>query len=330
MGRIKVKLTEIVHTHPEMDYVQLYEYICNQINTGILTPVKASGLNGKKPALYNSYWKSQEEKDYTEVYEELRYRLSPLLDTTYYQKNPQKYMEDGKYVCLLSEYLMKNKELLETPVTINERSFQIFHREKFLDRENGRKLLTHLGVCPETLNFYETSEPMSYYSHKKQTPQNFLIIENKDTFYSMRKHLIHSSDNILGLSVGTLIYGGGKSIYKSFDDFVNCVEPYFAHKQNKVYYFGDLDYEGILIYEHLQKQYEKQTEILLFTKAYEKMVKKAKDIGCRELPDSKDGQNKNAGAEFLQNFSTDMQIEIKKVLETGKYIPQEILNESDY
>ena len=60
------------------------------------------------------------------------------------------------------------------------------------------------------------------------------------------------------------------------------------------------------------------------------MVKKAKDIGYRELPDSKAGQNKNAGAEFLQNFSTDMQKEIKKVLETGKYIPQEILNESDY
>lgn len=330
MGKIKVKLTDIAHTHPEMDYQQLYEHICARINTGILAPVKASGLNGKKPALYNAYWKFQAEKDYTEVYEELRYRLSPLLDTTYYQKNPEKYIADQKYVRLLSEYLMKNKELLDNPVATNERSFEIFHREKFLDRENGRTLLAHLGVCPEKLNFYETSEPMSYYSHNKTTPQNFLIIENKDTFYSMRRHLIHQKDTLLGLKIGTLIYGGGKSIYKSFDDFINCVEPYFSHKQNKVYYFGDLDYEGILIYEHLQKQYENQTEIILFTKAYEKMLEKAKVIGYEELPDTKEGQNKNAGEEFYQNFSPVIQEEIKKVLESGKYIPQEILNESDY
>lgn len=163
----------------------------------------------------------------------MKYEISPLLDMSYYQKNPEKYIQDRKYIRLLSKYLTQNRNLLNYSATINERSFEIFQREKFLDREKGLTLLAHLGLAAEQFNFYETSEPMSYYSHKKETPQNFLIIENKDTFYSMRKHLIEKGDTILGLQVGTLIYGGGKGIYKSFADYVNCVEPYFEHKEKR-------------------------------------------------------------------------------------------------
>lgn len=82
MGKRKVKLMDIEKQHPTMDYTQLYHYICRQIEEGILAPIKASGVNGKKPALYNSYWEKQK------------------------------------------EYLMKQKECLEIPVTINERSFR--------------------------------------------------------------------------------------------------------------------------------------------------------------------------------------------------------------
>lgn len=330
MGKTKIKLNEIMQTNPAMDYTQIHHYICTQVESGRLTPVKASGLNGKKPALYNAYWLFQEEQDYSEIQEELRYQINPLLNTEYYQKNPEKYKEDKRQIRLLSQYLTKDKDLRTSPATINERSFEIFHREKFLDREKGRSLLSRLKFPEEKLNFYETSEPMSYYSHSKITPQNFLIIENKDTFYSMRKHLIHQQDTLLGLKVGTLIYGGGKSIYKSFADFVNYVEPYFKHSENKIYYFGDLDYEGILIFEHLQKEYANQVEICLFTKAYEKMLEKAEHIGYEELPETKEGQNKNAGDSFFQSFSQVAQKKMRNILENGKYIPQEILNERDY
>lgn len=33
---------------------------------------------------------------------------------------------------------------------------------------------------------------------RRQTPQNILLIENKDTFYSMRRHLISGVAEILG------------------------------------------------------------------------------------------------------------------------------------
>lgn len=322
-----------MNSYPHMNYLQIYKYICSQISDEKLVPIKASKLNGKKPALYNAYWQlkdEKKEKDYSKFLDELKYKINPKLNTMYYQKNPEKYLVDRKNICILSDYLTERQSRLTISETINERSFEIFHREKYLDREGGRELLSRLGISGEDLNFYQTWEPMSYYSHQKKTPQNFLIIENKDTFYSMRKHLISGNDSLLHLSVGTLIYGGGKGIYKTFEDYIHGVEPYFADKNNQVFYFGDIDYEGILIYETLAKKYEKYTNIILFTEAYEKMIYHAEQMGMEELPDTKEGQNKNIGELFLKQFTPAQQKKIKHVLHSGKYIPQEILNEGDY
>ena len=56
-----------------------------------------------------------------------------------------------------------------------------------------------------------------------------------------------------GAEIGTLIYGAGKGIIRSFQDFDLCAEPYMKHPKNTIYYFGDMDYEGIGIYEIWQK-----------------------------------------------------------------------------
>lgn len=330
MSKHKIYLTELEAAHSDMDYLQLYSYILSEISSGHLIQVKAAGLNGKSPALPVAYWVNEPKKDYSNILSELKYKIHTSMDTSYYYKHPEKYCNDREYILKLSDYLTNCKDCLATDETINERSFEIFCREKFLDREGGIELLAHLGLSAEKLNFYRTSEPMSYYSHQKQTPQNFLIIENKDTFYSMRKYMIEGHDKILGLKVGTLIYGGGKGIYKSFDDFVNAVEPYFGDENNKIYYFGDLDYEGILIYETLVEKYKNISEICLFTNAYEKMLHKAEVIGTEKLPDTKDGQNRNIGRIFLEYFPLNIQKKIMKILEDGKYIPQEIVNEKDY
>jgi len=330
MKKRKINLNEFAAQHSKLDYLQLYQYILSEIEKGKLQPVKASGLNGKRPALYNAYWKLEEERDYSEIREEMIYKINPRLDLSYYQSRPEKYLADRENILHFSTYLTEQKDCLKVSETINERSFEIFHREKFLDREGGSDLLKRLGFSMEELNFYKTSEPMSYYSHQKINPQNFLIIENKDTFYSMRKHLINGYNKILGMEIGTLVYGGGKGILKSFEDYVNFVEPYFHDDQNAVYYFGDLDYEGILIYEILRERYQEQVEIRLFTEAYIKMLEKAGQIGDTALPKTKEGQNQNIGTVFLCWFSDQYQERIKEILEHGCYIPQEILNQGDY
>lgn len=62
----------------------------------------------------------------------------------------------------------------------------------------------------EALNVYRTTEPLSYYTHTRNTPQNILILENKDPFFSMRNYLLNGHTEIFGAEIGTLIYGAGK------------------------------------------------------------------------------------------------------------------------
>ena len=145
-------------------------------------------------------------------------------------------------------------------------------------------------------------------------------------------------DRILGKQFGTVIYGAGKGIWKTFADYVNGAESYFLG-DNELFYFGDLDYEGILIYEHLLEQKEYQWDrqgngsarmIQLFRKAYEAMLDKALQIGFSALPDMKEKQNSNIGTVFLDVFDEERRRQIHEILSAGKYIPQEILNEHDW
>ena len=133
---------------------------------------------------------------------------------------------------------------------------------------------------------------------------------------------------LLGTKIGTLIYGAGKGILRSFQDFDLCVEPYMADERNNIYYFGDLDYAGLGIYESLAKLCQDQREIIPFVPAYQAMIEKAMDT--EELPYTKEGQNRHIGSLFFGRFPKETVDSMKKILEWGKYIPQEILNISDF
>ena len=66
-------------------------------------------------------------------------------------------------------------------------------------------------------------------------------------------------------------------------------EPYMKHPKNTIYYFGDLDYEGIGIYENLAEKFRSRWKILPFVLAYQAMLGKAEQI--TELPETKEHQN---------------------------------------
>ena len=147
----------------------------------------------------------------------------------------------------------------------------------------------------------------------------------------MESGLREAECTIFGAEFGTLVYGAGKGIVRSFLDFDLCAEPYMKDGGNRIYYFGDLDYEGIGIYESLAKTAGGRWEILPFTKAYEVMADKAEGTcGKDHLPDTKKGQNRNIREKFFSHFHEDMVMRMKAVLEAGKYIPQEILNITDF
>ncbi len=327
IGKKKITLDEISKVYKLNDYHSLVNVIMDKIDAGLIEPIRSSGTNGKTPALYNRYRIIDLRVDNRKYENELLFNLHSSLKIDYYLKNINKYKEDRKYILQLSNYISNQKELLNEPVSMNERSFEIWSREKFLQKEGGFRILKNLGLEPQDLNIYDTTEPLSYYSHHKNILQNVLILENKDTFYSMRRHLIKGNENILGLPIGTLIYGKGKGIIKSFKDFTFCVEPYLSDESNQILYLGDLDYEGILIYEQLAAVFMDRIPIKPFNEAYVYMLKKAKNI---ILPETKEGQNKNISNYFLDSFNDNDRVEILNILRNNKYIPQEILSSRDF
>lgn len=326
-GKKKIDLDEIASLYGFKDYRLLVELIREKIEEGLIEAIKSSSSNGKNPPLYSRYRIIYPEEDNEKYKDELLFNIHSSLKIDYYLKNIDKYKEDRKYILQLSDYIKGNKDFLNEVISINERSFEIWNREKYLKKEGGIRILKNLGLDTNDLSIYETTEPLSYYSHHKKPEQIILILENKDTFYSMRKHLIDGNKTILGLEIGSLVYGKGKGILKSFEDFSFCVEPYLADKSNRIIYFGDLDYEGILIYEQLRNIFLEDMSINLFKEAYLAMMKKSKGL---ELPFTKKGQNKNIGSYFLDSFEEEEKIEILEILENNRYIPQEILNTKDF
>lgn len=321
-----VELNELERKFKINEYKELCNLIYKLIDEGEIIPIKNSGGNGKKPTLYKKYKLIEKEEDNQEFLDEIKFKLSPKFNLDYYKKNIKKYKEHREYILKLNDFYKNHLELLEVKISVNERSFQIFGREKFIKRESGKIILKNLKIDLSELNYYETSEPIAYYSSSKTVPQNILIVENKDTYYTLRRHLLNGSKTILGEKIGTVMYGGGKSIHNGFNDFEISVEAYVSNIQNKIIYFGDLDYEGILMYESFYNMFKETHIIEIFTKGYEKMI----DKGILEnLPKTKEGQNKNIKEIFFNNFSQEYREKIEIILKANKYIPQEIINITD-
>ena len=60
------------------------------------------------------------------------------------------------------------------------------------------------------------------------------------------------------------------------------------------------------------------------------MMKKAMEIGEKQLPAMKKGQTQKIGTGFWNAFSKESVDEMKKLLQKGRYIPQEILTIEDF
>ena len=310
------------------DYTVLYDEVNKLIDEGRINIIKSSGGNGRKPGLYMKYRIIRDEEELKQYVDEIEYKLSTRFDVSYYRNHLKKYTEHRKYILMLNDYILNKKEKLQNYISMNERSFEIWHREKFLQKEEGKTILKNLKFDITELNFYETSEPLAYYSKCRKIPQNILIIENKDTYYTFRKHLINNDGNVLGKEIDTVIYGGGKNIIKAFNDFDISVEDYIADRRNTLYYFGDLDYEGIIIYESFLQKAEQKYNVYPFVEGYIKMIDKYNSDKIN-LPATKEGQNRNIKGSFLDRFNDEYKKKIKDILEADLYIPQEIINIDD-
>ena len=287
---------------------------------GLLLPVKVSGTNGRNPSLYNKYRILYEDKKHLEddLLNELQ-SLHPKLDKSYYYKNPDVYREDRDYVLMLSDYFLEDFESksLKFRCTMNERSFEVFNNEKFLESK-GRVLLKRLGLSLKDLNCYKTLEAFFYILFQPKDRLNILIIENKDTFYSVLKYLERRpGKDLYGVNIDMLIYGEGKKIVNSYS-FINEVAT--GMPIDRVYYFGDLDFEGIGIFNSMASKYGKQL-IVPHVNLYKQMLVEAKNP-----PWLRTNQSDIYLDLFLMYFDDESKTKISEILYNGRYIPQEAVN----
>lgn len=132
-----------------------YHDLCNLVNKLIdeerLISIKSSGGNGKEPTLYKKYRIVEKVVNHNEIMEEIVYKLHTKFNLDYYKNHLDKYNEHRYYILRLNDFFYKNEALLKTRISMNERSFQIWGREKFIQKEQGQTVLKNLGIDLELL-----------------------------------------------------------------------------------------------------------------------------------------------------------------------------------
>ena len=263
-------------------------------------------------------------------------------------ENPAFYRANKEYILRLMNWLKDSNNSIEklSYVSINERSFEIFHDEKFLEghsvqRDQERKLnplvvksaqplLDKCGVSKERLMYYETTEPIAHliFDYKLRR-QKLLIIENEDTYYSMAR-CFSSPFTIEGETYTGIAYGRGNGVAGSFKNYKKWI-PTEKFESVEFGYFGDLDYEGIKIYESIKNNLS-DTKVEICVSLYQMMIDKACGIGIKNLPNTKENQfcSDVYLNDFLDNFNEATKNNVNQVLESRKYIPQESVTYVDF
>lgn len=321
LGAIKFEL--------EGGYQKFALIIDNFCSQGLLSPIKSSGIYPRNPPLTSRYRintrnirgaLSVEEEE--NLIQEL-ISLHPGMKKDYYLKNLKQYSKDREYILRLHNFLSDSDKCksLKYRYTLNERSFEIFNDEKYLS-QHGEVLLRRLGIGLDSLNCYKTYEAFFYiinsFEINNNSIYNALIIENKDTFMSIMKLLNRKQGfPVGGKKINLLIYGEGKKIISSFKFMEEITRD---HTVNNIYYFGDIDYEGIGIFLNLKDAYP-QYNIIPNVELYRQLVDKAESP-----PNLKTNQDEVLTDEFLNFFDDCYREKISRILKEKKYIPQEALS----
>lgn len=310
------------------DYSELYSTVSALVEKGVLEPIKnANGTNGLIPPLFVKYRIRKPAGNDNFLKEEIIH-LDGNFNISFYLSNPKRYREQREIIYPLSEFLKYHSELLNFRVSKNERAYQIWKYEKQLDSLSVRSVLTFNGL-DEKLNYYNTPEPFFYFSPEKllHREQTVLIVENKDTWYTLREIMRETADLIVmfGHRIDGILYGEGKKVNRprALDEFCDSE---LRHKCDFLY-FGDLDFEGISIFQELKSR-NPQYKIDLFTELYSFMLD---EYPISVLGKVKKSQLRPGTTEcFLSYFTKEQKEAVTALLDGGYYIPQEAVRRDMY
>ncbi|MED3552743.1 Wadjet anti-phage system protein JetD domain-containing protein [Cytobacillus praedii] len=287
------------------------------IDEGFINGVKSHGINWK--GLPNSFriQKGKVKQPLIESIQELQFKVHPVIDLRpYFSTSEKKWLEDKQLIMKIDEYLQYSG-LPTTDTNSSERSYEIMHDEKWIDEKGGKAILEKINLF-DKLKIMKTPDPLMFAINPNQligsqTAHKHLIVENKATYSGLL-------DSLSNTNFTTLIYGSGWKIASSLNQFGKQIGLNHNEFQHEIYYFGDLDYEGISIFYHVYEKYN----VKLAKCFYEAMIRKPFHKG-------KDNQTRNEVAvhQFLQYFDKEEQEIIAYLFQENGYYPQEALTKEE-
>lgn len=313
------------------EHSEIASIVNEAIGYNLLCGVKASPKTYQLPQISQKYAIIKQVADNNQLIEDIKVRFYYAFKKDYYLRNPEEYQTNRDVIHALCDYFKEKKALLSIPLSCNERSFEIFGNEKLLLEKSTLDVLRNLGLSlSDSLNTYKTPEPFFYSKNPRSKGNNVLIIENKDTWYTM-KNVIKDGYDVLGFDFRYLIYGEGRKILSSFDDVVHNETFKDVCSDLNYYYFGDIDYDGIDILDSLSNKYN-WAHIVPFIPGYKYLIsnqaKKRKKLHGEGRVAASGIKKDNLKGLFAG--MSDAELELMKGVIVNNYIlPQEMLNNSE-
>ncbi len=319
--KVFIDLNELEKLVGSVDYALFFQTINELILDGTIKPAgRKQDTNGKVPALSLKYRILRESEDNQPYVEEIK-TLHPSMNISGYLENINLYKKHRQVIWPLCNYLIKDSCLLEAPMSKNERSYSIWTDEKMLDTSLAKAVLSFNGLRGR-LNYYLTPEPFFDYVDNQNQKMNVLIIENKDTWFTLRRilSLRRYRCTLFDRQIDAILYGEGNKINRK-DALTDYGILNYGDDVHYLY-FGDLDYMGIELFLRVRKA-NPTLNIALFHELYEEMLAH----GSSTLGKVKHNQAVPSDmADFLCCFSPKIQEDICSILTQSKYIPQEIMH----
>jgi hypothetical protein len=296
-------------------------------NEGILIPNKSAKTNHKKIPLPLKYTINKgllTNQDHVKL-QKKQFDLHPSISLDAYFKLDMKiYENDLPYIEKINDYI-KNKGLPEFEY-IPELSFHLVNDEKWIDEKQGKAVLKRIKLW-QVLNYNERIDPVAFAinpSRMYDPVKKHLILENKTPF-------LHAMAAIEESNYATVIYGQGWKITSSIQLF----EKQIGGNQMQEYdYFGDLDSEGLSIYEALRHKISVRPagafyKALFLKDSYEgksgqRYNHEAMIQFARDLEDSLEVADKEA----IKHLGS-IESYVKTMIESNHYQPQELLNKDE-
>lgn len=279
---------------------------------GVLVPIRAHGTNQANPALPNGYRikKHRLKADFFEAIRSRQLFLHPLIYIDgYFKETEDLWRLQQPWLDKLQDYLV-TYGLPQIEVSVWQRSYEIMGDEKWISEGGGHAFLQRVRIF-EKLKIVDLVEPLMFALNPRRVQDAVcyhLIVENKTTFDALAE-VLPETDFL------TLIYGAGKSFLNSITQLER--QLHMPHVQHRIYYFGDVDLEGIKIWHVLNKR--RQASLAL--PFYQALLGK-------KFYQGKGNQRKDSKAyeEFCGCFSAAEQQAIDHLFANHGYYPQEALS----